>query len=96
MDVEWDEDKRLANIRKHGVDFEDALDVFVDPAAYEEHDDEHSDDEHRQKIIGFGRIPAMLCVVYTERRGNVVRIITARKANQREKRTYYANALHRR
>jgi len=86
MRFEWDEDKASANVRKHGVAFEQAIKVFEDPDAIEIVDDEHSADEVRFATIGSVG-PALLYVVFTSR-GDAVRIIHARGADRRMKRLY--------
>jgi uncharacterized DUF497 family protein len=90
MDFEWDARKAAANLAKHGVDFEVAIEVFLDGMALLEPDDSGSDEE-RWRIIGLaqGRV---LFVVFTERGGDVKRIISARKAIKREERAYFDQA----
>jgi uncharacterized protein len=87
---DWDPAKDLENRRKHeGIRFEDACGVFDDPYR-EEVEDEGDYDEDRFRVLG--RVGAVvLVVVYTERNG-VERIISAsaRKAEPREERAYYA------
>lgn len=82
MQFEWDEDKREVNLRKHGIDFEDVKDIFNHPMMtvpdYREHYGE-------ARWCAMGWIHAMLgVVVYTERVGDVIRIISARKAAKSE------------
>jgi len=80
---EWDEAKRSANIAKHGIDFVDVPEMFsglmlVVPDARKDYG------EARQ--IGFGLIRGrLMAVVFTEREPGTIRIISARKANHREK-----------
>ena len=85
MDFEWDSGKEQANRKKHGVDFQTAAKVFLDPYAIEFDDD--AGEELRFNAIGMvdGR---MLFVSYTMR-GEAVRIISARGAEPHEKRRYY-------
>ena len=87
MGFEWDERKRESNLLIHGVDFIDVLPVF-DGATLEIVDDRFNYGETRIRCLGEieGRVYA---VVYTWRGVNR-RIISARKANARERRTYYA------
>ncbi|HKS89076.1 MAG TPA: BrnT family toxin [Stellaceae bacterium] len=84
---EWDDDKAARNWRVHAVTFEMARDVFRDPFAIEWQDDERDPNEQRYGIIGMveGRL---LFVGYAMRRGRI-RIITARKAEPYERRTYH-------
>ncbi|HET6250582.1 MAG TPA: BrnT family toxin [Tepidisphaeraceae bacterium] len=88
MKFEWDSTKAATNRRKHGISFEEAETVFSDPNAIEFYDAEHSDDEDREIIIGFSNKLRLLLVIYTERHGDTIRIISARKANATEKREY--------
>jgi uncharacterized DUF497 family protein len=87
MDFEWDPRKAKANEAKHGVDFELAKDVFRDPACLSSLD-ETSEDEERWRIIGSAGGKVLL-VVFTERNGDVIRIISAREASNREEREYF-------
>ena len=86
--VQWDEQKNRLNLHKHHIDFEDAALVFADPERVEIYDDLHSSDEDR--YIAIGRVYDVLFVVYTER-GEKIRLISARKATEREKKLYYGN-----
>ena len=89
MKFEWDEHKNRLNTAKHGVSFEIAVRVFADPNRLERFDEGHSIDEDRWLTIGVVP-PAILVVVYVERNsGDVLRLISARQANEQEKRTYY-------
>jgi uncharacterized protein len=76
---EWDEDKAAINATKHGVSFDEAIEVFDDPRRVEIFDDDHSLDEERYQIIGLSR-RGLLFTVFTER-SERIRIIHARKAN---------------
>jgi uncharacterized DUF497 family protein len=84
---EWDDEKAQANVEKHGVTFGEATEVFYDPNALEDWDSEHSDEEGRFLIIGLSSW-RLLYVVYAERTGDVVRIISARKADKAERKDY--------
>ena len=84
---EWDPEKSLANERKHGVSFEEAASVMLDPLARLYADPDHSDDESREIAKGFSRRGRLLVVAYVERNGRV-RIITARRATARERRKH--------
>ena len=87
MSFEWDEAKRAANQRDHGIDFADMPPLF-DREVLETIDDRFDYGETRIKCLGEidGR---PYVVIYAARRENR-RIISARKANVREQRTYYA------
>lgn len=83
---EWDDEKYKINIKKHGIRFETAANVFLDKNAIFYYDELHSDDEDRIKIVGM--VEKVLSVIYTER-GEVNRIISARKADKSEEADYY-------
>lgn len=86
MGYDWDPAKNASNRRKHGISFQQAVAVFDDPARVGWKCSDPGDDEERFKVIDrYGW--KMVCVVYTMR-GEVVRLISARKANQDERRTY--------
>lgn len=89
--LEWDEHKNAINQQKHGIRFEDAGLIFGDAARIEYYDELHSIDEDR--YITIGKVEDILFVVFTERpENNAIRLISARKANARERRLYYGNA----
>lgn len=86
MEFEWDEAKRLTNLRKHGIDFVDVPAVFEGVIVTVE-DDRYNYGEQRFITLGLlqGRIVA---IVHTER-DDRTRIISARKATRYEQRTYF-------
>ena len=87
MRFEWDANKALFNVVKHKISFREAMEVFSDPNALEDYDTLHSTNETRFSIIGFsGR--RLLFVVYAERSADTVRLISARKTNQAERKIY--------
>ena len=89
MKFEWDEAKNQKNKAKHDIDFNIAIRAFADPKRIESYDLEHDEDEERWKLIGMA-VPAVLVVIYTERQdGEVIRLISARQANGKEKQKYY-------
>ena len=85
---EWDEAKREANLVKHGVDFVDAVDIFADQLRVERVDRRREYAEERRQVVGMVRGQALF-VVYTLR-GEVRRLISARRASGNERRAYYA------
>lgn len=86
---EWDERKAVANAKKHGVTFDEAKSVFADERAKLIDDPDHSEDEERFVLLGFSSALRMLVVCHCYRsEGNVIRIISARKANAKESRAY--------
>jgi len=87
MRFEWDAKKAASNYAKHGISFQEGIEVFDDPAALDKHDPGHSRTEDRYGRIG-STSRGVLAVVYTERERDVIRIINARKAS-RKKRKYY-------
>ncbi len=87
MDFEWDADKAVQNLRKHGVQFSVAARAFFDPCRIEVYDRREDYGEDRWAIIGYAE-PALLYVVYTIRTGETIRIISARKANEQERKQY--------
>ena len=82
----WDSEKAEINWRKHRVYFETAAKVFFDENKIDEFDEIHSDFEDRFKIIG--KVGKVLTVIYTER-GDMNRIISARRATKSEEEQYY-------
>lgn len=86
MQFEWDDAKNRANIRKHGIDFQDAVDIFNHPLL-SRMDNRTDYGEERWVAIGCIRYLTGV-VVYTERVGNCIRIISARKATKQEARRY--------
>jgi uncharacterized protein len=88
VDFEWDEDKAADNLRKHRVDFADAVGVFDDPFAFSMQDDDPG--EERWIGLGSDTLGRLLVVVYTFR-GEKIRIISARRATQSERTTYLRN-----
>jgi uncharacterized DUF497 family protein len=87
MTFEWDEQKRLINLAKHGIDFEDARLIFDGPIL-EFRDSRRDYGESR--IGAYGETAgSVLFVVYT-RRGDVRRLISARKAGSHERESYHA------
>jgi uncharacterized DUF497 family protein len=84
---EWDEVKAAANLRKHGVAFEEAASVFSDALAYTFNDPDHSVGEQRLLTFGFSQLGRLLAVVHAER-GRAIRIISARRATRHERGIY--------
>ena len=89
MEFEWSADKAASNLRKHGVSFEDAALVFLDPNRIETFDGRETYGEDRWKTVGLVE-PALLAVVYTvrDKDGEVLRLISARKADAHERSEY--------
>lgn len=91
MKFEWDEHKNKFNIQKHGVDFKDVVYVFSDPFALNL-SDSFSENEERWMLLGINLKEQVLLVIHTFRYENVTRIISARKATNKEKSTYLQRA----
>lgn len=86
---EWDRAKATANLKKHEISFEEAQTVFYDEFAVQFFDDEHSTDEDRFLLLGMSSEANLLLVCHCERSGgNVIRIISARRATKQESKFY--------
>ena len=86
MIYEWDEPKAAQNVAKHGVPFEYAARVFLDPNRLDAEDTRRVYGEERR--VTLGKIEGRLFVVAYTVRGTMIRLISARKANEREQRRY--------
>jgi hypothetical protein len=86
MEFEWDERKARQNIAKHGVPFEYAVRLFLDSQRLDAEDARRDYGEERRLILG--KIEGRLYVVACTVRGRIIRLISARKANEREQRKY--------
>ena len=87
MEFVWDRSKAQINHQKHGISFEEAQTIFYDAYARLIHDPDHSDDEDRFILLGMSYTPRLLvvCHCYNE---DQIRIISARKANRKESKSY--------
>ena len=89
---EWDEQKEKANIRKHGVSFNEARTVFYDEYAIQFFDPDHSETEGRFILLGISLKLRILIVCHCFRESEtVIRIISARKADGDEGKEYWRN-----
>jgi uncharacterized protein len=89
LQFEWDEHKAAANLKKHGVSFEEAKTVFVDERAKLISDPDHSADEDRFVLLGLSSALRLLLICHCYRdEGGVIRIISARKAVANEAKAY--------
>ncbi|MFT4195881.1 BrnT family toxin [Ottowia sp.] len=89
MNFEWDPSKAIANAKKHKVSFEEAKTVFYDEFAIQFFDEDHSREEERFIMLGMSSASNLLIVCHCERGGGeIVRIISARKATKSEARHY--------
>jgi len=85
MEFEWDPEKDRINQKVHGISFSTAKFVFNDVERWERYDSSHSENEERWQTIGL--VDKVLFVVYTEK-GDATRIISARMADEKERRIY--------
>ena len=87
----WHENKNLKNLKKHGIDFNDAVRAWHDPYRLDYFDAEHSSDSEIRWIFLGAVAGIVLFVVETEPDEDTVRIISARRALKHEQEAYYAN-----
>ena len=87
MRFEWNSKKAVANLRKHGVTFQEAATVFGDPLAITFQDPDHSMDEERQMTFGQSLQKRLIVVSHTERKERT-RIISARLMDRKERVIY--------
>ena len=90
LEFEWDPRKAHINEVRHGIGFEEALTVFRDPLARIFDDEEHSEDEPREIIIGHSAKHRLILVCFTVRKTRV-RLIGARKVTSLERKDYEKN-----
>lgn len=89
LHFEWDETKAKVNLKKHGVNFEDAKSVFLDDNAKLIPDPDCSSEEERFVLLGYSSSLKVLVVCHCYRaEGRVIRIISARKATRKEMQIY--------
>ena len=85
---EWDPAKNASNRRKHGISFDEAIEIFDGPVLARA--DDEIDGEARERSYGLIRGVVVVCVVHTER-GAVKRVISARKATRKEREEFHAH-----
>lgn len=90
LEFEWDPKKAKVNRDRHGIDFKEALTVFANSLARIFDDEEHSEQELREIIIGHSAKRRLILVCFTVR-GTRIRIIGARKATRHERKDYEEN-----
>lgn len=91
MRLEWDEAKREANLRKHGIDFIGAEEVFAgDTATLEDERLAYGE----QRFVTFGFLEGRVVAVVHAERANVIRIISIRKATRREEKSFLSTLSH--
>jgi uncharacterized DUF497 family protein len=91
-DFEWDENKNNINKIKHKIDFMDAIQVFFDDRRVCKIDSRRDYGEDRYQVVGMSN-ERILFVVHTKRAANTIRVISARKANKRERAVYERGIL---
>lgn len=84
---EWDTNKALINLSKHGVSFDEATTVFADPLSLTVSDHAHSEVEDRFVITGYSNLGRQIVVSHVFRSAKI-RVISARLATPAERRTY--------
>ena len=97
MKFEWDEEKNETNIEKHKVSFEEAKTVFDDTNAVYIYDEANSTDEDRFNVIGIAEgfeRKLTVCHCYRGENDEIIRIISARRANKHESKLYEEGLLH--
>ena len=87
----WDPQKAATNLRKHKVGFPEAATAFADPLSLTISDPDHSVGEERFVLIGQSERRRLVVVAHVER-GDLIRIISARPATRRERKTYEEEA----
>jgi len=86
---EWDSAKADSNEKKHGVSFEEAKSVFYDELAIQFYQNDNEEGEDRFLMLGLSAAHKVLMICHCERSsGNIVRIISARKATRNERKFY--------
>ena len=85
VEFEWDQRKAQLNLKKHGVSFEEAAEVFFDP--FHQHGEASTRAEDREFILGYSSRQRLLLVVHVER-SRRLRIISARPATREERNQY--------
>jgi uncharacterized protein len=88
MGFEWDREKAWRNLAKHGVSFAEAATAFLDPLSVTISDPQHSESEHRYVLIGQTAPGRRTVVVAHAVRSGSIRLISARMATPRERKTY--------
>ena len=91
VDFEWDPAKAEANLRKHGVPFLKAMEVFQD--AFRQDQLDISNDYGEDRWITLGRVEHTVLHVVSTQRGESIRLISARKATRNEQRIYWNGYL---
>lgn len=91
MKFEWDENKNQANIKVHGVDFSDAHLIFDAPILMKL---DNRKDYGEDRFIGLGVLYGVIVIIVFTKRGDAIRIISIRRANQHERKVYQEKISH--
>ncbi len=86
MIFEWDENKNISNIKKHGIDFKDSLKIFSNTMITKVDDRK---DYKEKRWISLGNLENIIVILVYTKRGKIIRIISIRKANKSERKIYY-------
>jgi uncharacterized DUF497 family protein len=86
MIFEWDENKNISNIKKHGIDFNDSAKIFSNPMVTKVDDRK---DYNEKRWISLGVLENTIVILAYTKRGKNIRIISIRKANKSERKIYY-------
>lgn len=90
LTFEWDDRKERANIKKHGLSFEEARTAFYDENAIVFFDPEHLEDEDRFILLGLSFKPRVVVVCHCFRESeSIIRLVSARKADKSEEQEYW-------
>ncbi len=87
MNFEWDENKNQSNKKKHGISFDEAKMAFLDDDMITKED--LRKDYGETRYIGIGKVAEIIIIVVYTMRKTIIRLISARKANKKEKQIYY-------
>lgn len=87
---EWDDEKAISNLKKHGISFDEAKSIFYDNFAIMSLDTKHSITEERFTLIGYSKNNRILYISFTER-NDIIRIISTRKTTKNERLSYEKN-----
>lgn len=85
IELEWDEDKNIANIKNHDIDFCDAWKIFNEPILKKIDNRKNYGEE---RWIGLGRLEELIIIIVYTYRAEKIRIISIRRANRNERKTY--------
>jgi uncharacterized DUF497 family protein len=88
--IEWNEDKAASNRRKHGIDFDEAIEIFFGASLWR-----RSDRNMENRWLAIGETEGRIVTVVCTWRGDALRIISARRARKNEKRAYYQEKMGR-